>query len=360
MPKKELIRYSLKLKERLTSDNSILQKNPLFNSGITLIEILVGLTIFVTIIGGLFLAINPFSQLQKSQDAKRQQDLQQIKNALETYYQDNNCYPTTLNFGAEWRNNETIYMQEVPQDSSCGQAGGFCYEYITDSSAVDSCPQWNVVFAKLSRVPATGSICPLSSISDMCVPDGYDESWACTLSGAVNCQLLAASGFSYNSGAGGNISPTPTASPSGPLTFSDQAVTYTLGGGSGQNPWLQTITIDALWANPGAAQTFAVKAVDATSDITSIKVHLYSDDLSQILTLSQATGTARDGMWSGTITADTYENTYAMAIVGSNTNGVEVCKVLTPSSSTALPGGGMVTFGGYHPGPDAICDAINN
>ena len=315
-------------------------------AGFTLIELLVGVTILATLVGGLFLTLNPFRQIQKGQDSKRQSDLQQVKNALESYYQDNNCYPETLTFGQEWSSSTTVYMKEVPQDPTCNQFNGYCYQYITDTTTGDNCPQWNVVFAKLSQKPPQTTICPLSSVADACVPDGYDETWACVLSGAVNCQLVGVSGFDYLGGGGGGAEPTPTSGIEPTPTLSPGAVTYTLGGGSQYNPYMKTMTISPLWPDPpGIAQTFILAAEDATSDIVSAKIHLYSDNLSQILTLSHSGGTLTNGTWSGTISADTYNNKFTMAIVSVDANGNDRCTVLTP--------------GGSSPEPDNICDVIN-
>lgn len=322
----------------------------------TLIEYLVAITILAGLAGGIFFTLNPFTQIERSRDAQRRQDLQQVKNALEAYYQDNSCYPLEVPFGGEWSVGSSVYMKEVPQDPSCGQLNGYCYEYITDSDS--QCPQWNVAFARLSEVPAQSTtICPLSSISDTCVPEGYDEHWACVMSGAVNCQLLAVSGFGYDGGA--VAEPTPTGPYEAP-TPGPGSATYTLGGGSGFNPYLKTMTISPLYiAAAGIAQTFYVTAEDATSDITQVRVHLFSDNQAQVLTLNFAGGTARNGTWAGTISADTYNNVYAMAIVGVDANGVDRCKVLTPGGEIETSEG-LVYFGGADARADAICQQVNN
>jgi len=324
-------------------------------AGFTLIEYLVAITILAGLVGGIMFTLNPFTQVERARDAQRRQDLQQVKNALETFYQDNSCYPLEVPFGTEWSVNGEVYMAEVPQDSSCGQLNGACYEYITDSENV--CPQWNVVFARLTNRDLSQSICPLSTISDTCVPDGYDENWACVMSGAVNCTLLAQSGFGYDSGTAAE--PTPTGPYVAP-TPGPGSVTYTLGGGSGFNPYLRYLTLSPLAiATAGTAQTFIVTAEDATSDITSVKIHLFSDNASQVLTLNFAGGTPRNGTWAGTINADTYYNTYAMAIVGKNANGDDRCKVLTPGGQIEIDGK-IVYFGGADARADDICQQVNN
>jgi prepilin-type N-terminal cleavage/methylation domain-containing protein len=370
---RKLIIYNLKLikKLRILSSFALLSQNrnlQIINRkslivnhfstqrAFTLIEYLVAITILAGLVGGIMFTLNPFTQVERSRDAQRRQDLQQVKNALETFYQDNSCYPQEIPFGEEWSVGSEIYMKEVPQDPSCGQLNGYCYSYITDSDS--QCPQWNVAFARLSEVPLQSTtVCPLSTISDTCVPDGYDEHWACAMSGAVNCQLLAASGFGYDSGTAAE----PT--PSGPYvapTPGPGSVTYTLGGGSGFNPYLRYLTLSPLAiATAGTAQTFIVTAEDATSDITSVKIHLFSDNASQVLTLNFAGGTPRNGTWAGTINADTYYNTYAMAIVGVNANGDDRCKVLTPGGEIEIDGE-IVYFGGADARADDMCAQVNN
>jgi len=354
MPKKER-------SYKLNNYHSLLNLNNLVrffsrNDGFTLIEILVAITLFVIIIGGVFFALNPFKQIEKGQDAQRHQDLQQIKNAIETYYQDNSCYPQEIPFGQEWSSGETVYMKSVPQDPTCGNDGGSCYQYLTDFEAENSCAQWNVVFAKLSTDAFGNASCPLSTLSDTCVPEGYDENWSCVLSGAVQCSLLAQSGFSYDSG---NIEVSPsttpnataTPTPTGPqptISLSPNSSYRILGGQSSKNPYMSRIDVDPWWALPDTAQTFMLTVADSTSDVTEAKVHLFSDSGSQILTLNLNSGTVRNGTWAGTISADTYNSTYAMALVAKNANGVDHCAV--------------VTNGGRNGGTNAnaICTAINN
>ncbi len=80
--------------------------------GFTLIELL----LIITLIGVLAIAViallNPVGQFQKAQDAKRKSDLAQIQRLLELYYNDNDEYPNSLNFGANWAG----YSQLLPDD----------------------------------------------------------------------------------------------------------------------------------------------------------------------------------------------------------------------------------------------------
>jgi len=107
-------------------------------TGFTLIELL----IVVTILGILsaFISGNFTNSLKKGADAKRKTDLEQIRQALELYYEDTGSYPQfannkipTNNQSLCYLNDPTkcsikLYMQKLPTDtkSDC------YYAYLTD------------------------------------------------------------------------------------------------------------------------------------------------------------------------------------------------------------------------------------
>lgn len=92
--------------------------------GFTLIEIIVVLGLIGIIVATTFAALNPITQLQKSNDAHRKTDLESLQHALELYYQDNDRYPTsTVNFQIQngaatvaWGSTWQPYMTIVPKD----------------------------------------------------------------------------------------------------------------------------------------------------------------------------------------------------------------------------------------------------
>jgi prepilin-type N-terminal cleavage/methylation domain-containing protein len=159
--------------------------------GFTLVELLVVITILSILITMLILTLNPFVQIEKGQDAKREQDLKQLNTALDTYYNDHSCYPAHLS----WLSGVGTYMKQVPNDPAI--AGGWQnYDYITDPTNPD-CPQWNVIFAKVSNTidynknptaQAVATLCPLQQTS--CFPGNAAGYNYCVLSGSVSCDYL--------------------------------------------------------------------------------------------------------------------------------------------------------------------------
>lgn len=95
------------------------------SSGFTLVELLTVVGIIGILIIGTLTVLDPFSQFQKANDAKRKADLSQIQKALETYFQDNNKYPSSSSdfkiikldsTPANWGSPFTPYMTLLPKD----------------------------------------------------------------------------------------------------------------------------------------------------------------------------------------------------------------------------------------------------
>lgn len=117
-------------------------------SAFTLIELLVTVSI-VALLSGLVI-INIFGNLAKARDAKRKNDLREIKTALEIYYNLTNMYPSSMNsswppqfngnetisgcgslsnptpdqcpWGSPWTQDNVTYMGQVPRDPTASQS----------------------------------------------------------------------------------------------------------------------------------------------------------------------------------------------------------------------------------------------
>jgi len=109
------------------------------HKGFTLIEIIVVLALLGVVAASALATIDPFGQLQKSNDAHRKADLESVQHALELYYQDKGGYPTssadfqimngpiTVSWGSSW----SPYMTTLPKDPSLSNR----YVYYSPPSA---------------------------------------------------------------------------------------------------------------------------------------------------------------------------------------------------------------------------------
>lgn len=181
-------------------------------SGFTLIELIIDLAILMMLLILLIFLIDPITQINKAKNNQKQHDLNNIQNALNLYYQDHECFPSTIPFGQEWKENGIVFMKKVPQDESCNTPGGVCYIYMIDLTS--NCPQWNVAFAKLTTPLDPRVNCSLDST---CLPQNYALSGYnyCAYSGNLDCNKIT----SYDLPTSPTITPTPTGSLTPPATL---------------------------------------------------------------------------------------------------------------------------------------------
>jgi prepilin-type N-terminal cleavage/methylation domain-containing protein len=66
-------------------------------SGFTLLELIVVVAIIAILVAIVVVAINPVRLIGEANDAKKREELNQLKNALQLYYNDNNSYPADEN-----------------------------------------------------------------------------------------------------------------------------------------------------------------------------------------------------------------------------------------------------------------------
>ncbi len=187
-----------------------------FQNGFTLIELIVVIVMLSVLLLGLIFTFNPLGQINKGKDLQRQHDLEQVKAALDSYYNDTGCYPTSLSFGSSWAVNQATYSTKLPQDIDylANSSKYFPYIYQTDGSA---CPQWNVLYAGLRGPIGTALTCPLAKRAS-CVPQNFNVYYNfCLSSGSVNCTYVSSSnlpgGSGGGGGGGGGSTPTPTPTP---------------------------------------------------------------------------------------------------------------------------------------------------
>lgn len=155
-------------------------KKKYIRQGFTLIELLIVVGMIVIMIGAVIMFLNPFSQIQKSQDAKRKSDLSAIQKSLELYYQDTGRYPpSTLDFkissnaqsidwGAAWQ----PYMAKVPVDPVSTKR----YVYFTPPAANG---QTYYLYASLDRGAQDPQACSSGNACTSITGVGFPGSNAC-------------------------------------------------------------------------------------------------------------------------------------------------------------------------------------
>lgn len=284
-------------------------------AGFTLIEVLVVVIMLSVLITGVFISLNPSHQIDKAKDSVRQQSIKEIKKGLSFYYGDNKCFPgsnspftTALNSGTEWKVGSTIYMKKVPLDPN-----GSPFIYSTDAKA---CPQWNIVFAKLENPSKLSNICALNNLSG-CVPESFNSSWACVISGKIDCSSVKSFSINLPVTSPTNIpaittTPLPTPQGSGSFTVAMNTDPYFTSGNINPYPaarGLQRLSIDARSTNPIQSVTVTVR--------TDTQINTYP--------LSLTNGNNTNGTWYGiwNIT-DTINKKYFLQIQATDNTGMTI------------------------------------
>lgn len=114
------------------------------NSGFTLMELIIVIGVLSVLSALMISVINPLDQMQKANDSKRKNELNQMQKALEEFYQDNGSYPENSvspdpqyrikNFQkqvVEWGGDFSPYMSFLPKDP----VGGKSYVYYSTGQA---------------------------------------------------------------------------------------------------------------------------------------------------------------------------------------------------------------------------------
>lgn len=125
----------------------------------TLLELLIVISIIVLIAIVALISLNPKKQIEKSQDTKRKQELNQLGKVIEDYYNDKNCYPppgevcynytggTTCNICGNHVDSPDFdpYLSNLPCDPQQPTK-----KYLYEVDDLD-CPSWYRIYADLSN-----------------------------------------------------------------------------------------------------------------------------------------------------------------------------------------------------------------
>lgn len=174
------------------------------HSAFSLLELLIVIGLIGIIAAGLLIALNPKAQINKANDAKRKQDLSNLKKKFEDYYNDHSCYPKPAEVCNDNSLNCTIcgnypprnfepYMNKLPCDPENPNRK---YLYSVDNT---SCPTAYRIYGSLAN-ESDLAINEVGCQGNICGP--YSDSNYGISSPNV--------GLEYN----GNVTPTPT--PPGP------------------------------------------------------------------------------------------------------------------------------------------------
>lgn len=157
-----------------------------FAKGFTLIEMLVVIGLLGVLVSILLVTVNPFGQLQKSNDAKRKSDLESLQRALDMYYQDNGSYPAssgdfkifvngaTLPWGSPW----SPYIVTLPKDPVSSNT----YVYY---SPPGSNGQTYYLYANLQNGKNDAQACNKGNACTSLSGSGFPSATACGVNGAT-------------------------------------------------------------------------------------------------------------------------------------------------------------------------------
>jgi len=178
------------------------------NSGFTLVEIGVAVVMLSALAIVFYMSLGIDSQLQKARDSKKKNDLFQIRNALDTYYNDNSCYPQSVAFGSEWKENGMVYMQKIPSSSDC--EGNNCNEeYVYATNSDSFCPQCYLLISNKENKNASAKDNDCENIASLasCLPEDISlKEKICYYGGIVSCECVSSLTMP-------SVSPLPTETP---------------------------------------------------------------------------------------------------------------------------------------------------
>lgn len=116
------------------------------NSGFTLTEVLIVITLLVILSLGVLLTMDPITQFFRGYDTVRKSDLQKLKTAYENYYTDHDCYPPDTVLSQCGTGALEPYLDKIPCDPSTKEA--YTVYTLPDGS---SCNQKYAIYAELNN-----------------------------------------------------------------------------------------------------------------------------------------------------------------------------------------------------------------
>lgn len=140
-----------------------------FQSGFTLVEILVVIALIGTLGTWMISLIDPPQQFKKGRDAERKAELRQIQTALELYRADQAAYPVNLpTCDSPLTVDTSVYIQKIPCDPR--NSGQQIYNYTSTGSTY-------ILTACLENVHDSQK----DAINDAMYCAGGDTNWSYTL-----------------------------------------------------------------------------------------------------------------------------------------------------------------------------------
>ena len=133
--------------------------------GFTLIELLIVIAIIGILVTVAVIAINPSRLLGEANDSKKREELLQIKNALQLYFNDKTDYPADIYAGGG-AGLATDYMRQVPTGYSYNRVSvtdydaGVVLDYPTTSDTQTVSVRCNPVNNLLPTITPTYAVCP--------------------------------------------------------------------------------------------------------------------------------------------------------------------------------------------------------
>src|SRR4030042_4669102 len=107
------------------------------NYGFTLTELLIVLAIIAILVTTVLIAINPVRVIQDTRDSRNRTEMNQIKSALQLYFNENNDYPTAAEFAASGAppNFTPTYIRTLPSVTTDTDAA---FTYVSNGTDYDA------------------------------------------------------------------------------------------------------------------------------------------------------------------------------------------------------------------------------